>query len=217
MDKRDTEEAFFAAPAKGTLPEGTRAGRVDPRRALLTLAVVVGTVWLLVPLRDEIAFHFHDAVPVELGDADRVDAAALVDGSFVRVTGVLGNRAATLGGFRPGSLRKGPIQVRQLLGSPLYVEFDQERHEATYTLFSAHTFEGRVVPFDGEMQPVRDYFRARLGEDVPATARLLIVDERPGGMGLYLVVLLLCCAAVVASCIALARSARARVLDDDDM
>ncbi len=217
MSQRDTEEAFFKAPDAGPLREGVRRSGVDPRRALLSLAVVVGTAWLLAPLRDEIAFHFQPAVPTELGDADRVDPAALQRDAFVRVSGVLGNRAATVGGFRPGSLRKGPIQVRQLLGAPIYVEFDQAAHEATYAMFSAHTFAGRLVPFDDEMQPVKDFFKARRGEDVPSGAWLLIIDDRPGGMARYLVVLFLCCAAIAASFLLLWRSARARVLDDEDM
>jgi len=59
----------------------------------------------------------------------------------VRVHGVLGNKAATVPALRPGSLRFGPIQVRQVLGAPLFVEFDENKHPA-FGSFTSVTVEG---------------------------------------------------------------------------
>lgn len=208
MAQPDPADAFFA----GDTPP-PRAG-LQPRRVLLTAAVVLGCLWLLWPLRDEIAFHFAPSEPVALGDA--TTATALPMGAYVEVTGVLGNKAATLGGFRPGSLRRGPIQVRQLLGSKIFVEFDQDARGGDLTLFTEATLTGRLLPFREDMAPVRDYFRDRLAVDVPADAALLVVDEAPGAMHRYLVLLCLCLAAIAASVVLLVRSARTPVLDDDE-
>lgn len=203
------EEDFFSSPAA---PEGVAdedevpeaPGRPPLHRVILTVAVVASLGWLCTPLLDEVRYHFSDVEIVDLGDAAGLASGRVPPlGAYVRVRGVLGNKAATLSGaFRPGSLRRGPVQVRQLLGSALFVEFDQDALADRYTPFTRITVEGRVASLgpESEIAAVRGYFKDRFGAELPKDARVIVVGERPGEMWRYPitfgVALLLACASL---------------------
>ena len=178
------------------------AGRPPLHRVILTFAVVASLGWLCAPLADELRYHFSGVELVDVGDAAGLGSGNVPPlGAFVRVRGVLGNKAATLSGaFRPGSLRGGPVQVRQLLGSALLVEFDQGELAERYTTFTRVTVEGRVASLgpDSEIAAVRAYFRDHLGVELPVDARVIVVGERPGELWRYPVVLAL---ALVIACL----------------
>lgn len=185
------DEAFFDAEVQ----EGRRVRQVQPHRLILTAAVVFALGWLMWPTRDELAYHFSSAEVVDLGDAAALDPAEPLPLEVpVRVTGVLGNKAAVISGaFRPGSYRSGPVQVRQLLGAPIFVEFDQDALGDEYTAFTRVTVEGRLSDFGpgSELEAARRYFWERFGLALPDDARVLIVGEMPGEMWRYPALLLL--------------------------
>lgn len=185
------DEAFFEAEVQ----EGRRVRQVQPHRLILTVAVVFALGWLVWPTKDELAYHFSSAETVDLGDVTALDPSQPLPLEVpVRVTGVLGNKAAVISGaFRPGSYRGGPVQIRQMLGAPIFVEFDQEALGDEYTAFSRVTVEGRLSDFgkDSELAVARSYFWERFGMALPDDARVLIVGELPGTMWRYPILLVL--------------------------
>lgn len=185
------DEAFFEAEVQ----EGRRVRQVQPHRLILTLAVVFALGWLMWPVRDELAYHFSSAELLDLGDVTALDPNATLPLDVpVRVTGVLGNKAAVISGtFRPGSYRGGPVQIRQMLGAPIFVEFDQEALGDEYTAFTRVTVEGRLADFgkESELAVARSYFWERFGMVLPDDARVLIVGELPGQMWRYPILLVI--------------------------
>lgn len=184
------DEAFFEAEVQ----EGRRVRHVQPHRLILTAAVVFALGWLVWPTKDELAYHFSGAEIVDLGDVTALDPAKELPLEVpVRVTGVLGNKAAVISGaFRPGSYRGGPVQIRQLLGAPIFVEFDQEALGDEYTAFTRVTVEGRLSDFgpDSELKAARAYFWERFGMAIPDDARVLVVGEMPGQLWRYPILLI---------------------------
>ncbi|MDP2343450.1 MAG: hypothetical protein Q8O67_21000 [Deltaproteobacteria bacterium] len=161
---------------------------VHPVRVVLAVAAVVAVAWILGPTTDELTFHFsQQRVPLDTGDVTGVDLSRIPDGTWVRASVILGNKAAEIPEWRPGSLRFGPIEVREVVGAPLFVEVDRKKHPSLGP-FSQTDVEGRLVSFgpESELKDVRAYFNQDLRTPVPATARALILDEAPGGMSLYL-------------------------------
>ena len=162
-------------------------------------------------------------IPIDVDDATlRREVREVLDAAdneeaYVRVVGVVGNKAATVSGLRPGSFRRGPIQVRQLLGSSVFIEFDQNLHHARLSLYSRKTFEGRLVDFgpQSELSSVRDYFRRRFAMDVGDDARLLIIDEAPGEMWRYPLYFGLGLLLALSSLMFFLWSLRTRVVDED--
>lgn len=207
----DELDAFMVAD----VVEGRRVRNIQPHRILLTFAVIVALGWLLWPTFDELQFHFAEPKLVQLGNASNV-ARPLPQDVYAQVHGVLGNKAATVSGLRPGSLRRGPIQVRQMLGAPIYVEFDQEAHPK-WSAFTEVTVKGRLIGFGRgqELRPVSDYFSQKHGMQFPADARLLVVDEAPGTMWRYPIAWGLSSLIALLSIIFLLRSMRERVVEDD--
>jgi hypothetical protein len=189
------EDAFFSAdPPPQSVDEvaGDDASRPAPltiQRVLLTMASLAALAWLLQPLVDEFRYHFSDAELVDIGDATNIGPDNVPPlGAYVKMTGVLGNKAASLSGvLRPGSLRGGPVQIRQVLGSALFVEFDQETFLERYTTFTRITVEGRVASLSpgGDLDRVRQYFETQLGLRLPAQARVIVVGEKPGELWRY--------------------------------
>ena len=164
-------------------------GRVHPARVVLAVAATLCAAWVLVPTVDELAYHLsRQRTPIDLGEG-RADAMAeLKDGTFVRADVILGNKAAEIPALRPGSLRFGPILVREVVGAPLFVEYDAVAR-AGLLPFSDVTLEGRLVTFSrdrGELQDVAQWFERELRIGLPADGRAIVVDERPGQMSLYL-------------------------------
>ncbi|MFZ9886281.1 MAG: hypothetical protein ACO3JL_02160 [Myxococcota bacterium] len=207
------DESFFRAE----IQEGRRGRVVQPHRLVLTAAVVVAIGWMLWPIRDEVAYHFSDAEVLDLGDATSLVAEGDLPVNVpARISGVLGNKAAVVSGaFRPGSYRRGPVQVRQILGAPVFLEFDQDELGDRYTTFARVTVEGRLTDFGpgSEMEPARRYFWERFGMALPNNARLLVVDERPGQMWRYPVLVVLGVVLAGMSLTFAALGLRRRVLD----
>ena len=189
------EDAFFSSdppvPSVSEVAEEVAAGPAPftIQRVLLTLASLAALAWLLQPLVDEFRYHFSDAELVDIGDATNIGPENVPPlGAYVKVTGVLGNKAASLSGVvRPGSLRGGPVQIRQVLGSALFVEFDQETFLERYTTFTRITVEGRVASLSpgSDLDRVRQYFETQLGLRLPAEARVIVVGEKPGELWRY--------------------------------
>jgi hypothetical protein len=209
------EDRFFESEVQ----EGRRVRSFQPHRALLTAAVVFALAWLVWPIFDELGFHFSTEELVELGTAEALPAdKPLPVDKHVRLTGVLGNKAASIAGaFRPGSYRRGPVQLRQVLGSPIFVEFDQDTYKDRYRAFSRVTVDGRLADFgpESELKAVRQYFWDRYGMAIPEDARVLIVDERPGEMWRYPLLLAFALFAAAGSIFFLLRSLRHEVVPDE--
>ena len=189
------EDAFFSSdppPQSVFGAAGEEAPSPPPftiQRVFLTLASLAALAWLLQPLVDEFRYHFSDAELVDIGDATNIGPDNVPPlGAYVKMTGVLGNKAASLSGvLRPGSLRGGPVQIRQVLGSALFVEFDQETFLERYTTFTRITVEGRVASLSpgGDLDRVRHYFETQLGLRLPVQARVIVVGEKPGELWRY--------------------------------
>lgn len=210
----DKDEAFFQAEVR----EGKRVRHIQPHRVLLSGAVIFALGWLVWPITDELAYHFSDEPVLDLGDVTSLGEEPLPVEAHARMTGVLGNKAAMISGaFRPGSYRMGAVQLRQLLGSHIFVEFNQADLAERYTSFTRVTVEGRLVDFgpESELAAARQYFFDRFGMALPDDARLLIVGERPGEMWRYPLLLLFCAVLALASLTFLLASFREQVVDDE--
>jgi hypothetical protein len=170
--------------------------------------VGVAVVWLVVPWQDEVAFHFSGQERLNLGDAIGVmKRLPKTSDAYVQVQGILGNKAATVSGLRPGSLRLGPVQVRQLLGASIFVEFDQDTYIGRYQMFTQVDVSGRLQDFgpNSELAVAYEYFKDRLKMRMPENAKLLIIDEKPGEMWRYPVATLICLLMLLYSIIRLFR------------
>ncbi|OGQ18460.1 MAG: hypothetical protein A2138_04520 [Deltaproteobacteria bacterium RBG_16_71_12] len=176
----DPAPGFFAR-------EGAAPPRrpVHPVRLVLAGAVVVLAAVVLVPTRAELLYHLHAPPPVDLGAvAGLPPSASIPGGARVQAHAVLGNHAAEIPLWRRGSLRFGPIVVRQVMGAPLFVEYDPALHP-TWGPFVEVEVDARVLSFD---DAALDQARAVLvGQGMPVAreARVLVVDERPGQMQRY--------------------------------
>ncbi len=185
-----SEDPASAAPT--TVDDGmldafvTGKQSVHPVRVVLAIATLLIVTFVLWPTRDELLTHFRRAPVRDIADSSslRVDVDLPLD-CIARVHGVLGNRAAKIEGWRRGALRMGPIEVRQVVGAPLFVEFDPARHHLG--AFSEAELTGRVTSFgpDTDIPEVREFLLAQ-GIEIAQNARLLILDEGPGLMTRYL-------------------------------
>jgi hypothetical protein len=164
--------------------------RIHPVRVVLAVAATLCAAWVLVPTVDELAYHLsRQTHPVDVGEARPEVLGGLKDGTWVRADVVLGNKAAEIPALRPGSLRFGPILVREVVGAPLVVEYDAARHGQRLLPFNDVSVEGRLVTFAvdrGELADVARWFERELRVKASAGGRAIVVDEKPGQMGLYL-------------------------------
>jgi hypothetical protein len=186
-------------------------------RLVLTAATLILVAAILAPTTDELRYHFSNAPPTDIGDAVALSAGSLLpEGARVRAHVVLGNRAAEISLWRRGSLRWGPIVVRQVLGAPIWVEYSRAAHPG-WGPFVEVDVEGRVASFaaDGELSEARRLVELQ-GAEVPPDARVLILDERPGEMGSYAVAWTLGLALVIWSLLGLLRALRPRVVPGED-
>lgn len=176
----DAAQGFFARKAASPA-----RGPIHPVRLVLAGAVVVVAAVILVPTRDELLYHLHAPPPVDLGAvAGLPPSASIPVGARVQAHAVLGNHAAEIPLWRRGTLRFGPIVVRQVMGAPLFVEYDPALHP-TWGPFVEVEVDARVLSFD---EAALDQARAVLREQglpVAREARVLVVDERPGQMNRY--------------------------------
>ena len=184
----------------------------------MTSMVIFAMVWLAVPWQDEIAYHFSDKKAVDMGDAIGVMSRLPAEpDAYVSMQGILSNKAATISGLRPGSLRMGPVQVRQFLGASIFVEFDQDSLLDRYQMFTQISVSGRLQDFgpDSELAVAYAYFKDRLKMKIPENAKLLIVDEKPGTLWRYPITLGLCLLIALYSVISLIRSMRVRLVQEE--
>jgi hypothetical protein len=154
---------------------------INPFRLLLSFLLLFGLSWLCSDRLDELRYFFIGQPLVVLGNVLDLKNDQLHDGQYVEVSGVLGNRAATITGIRSGSFRYGSFQIRHLLGSPIFVEFDQSRAAKEFDAYRQVTVKGRLTDFgpQSEMKCVREFFETRLKMQVPEGAKLLVIDEAP--------------------------------------
>jgi len=212
----DPSSSSFDEPDDNDLEEFVRGQRgkdtIHPVRIVLAIAAVLCCAWVLVPTVDETRFHFSQATsPLEIGDGQAKVLAKIPNNTWVRADVILGNKAIELGAWRPGSLRFGPITVREVAGAPLYVEYTNTRFP-NLVPFMDTMVEGRLVSFDddGELGAVRRAFEGRLGTTVSKDARVIVLDERPGEMNTYLGAWITGVALVVFSILGILRRLRPR-------
>ncbi len=187
--------------------------RIHPVRVVLAVAAVLASAWVLVPTVDELAYHVsRQPVVVEIGEGKASVLEGIPDNTWVRADVVLGNKAAEIPALRVGSLRFGPITVREVVGAPLYVEFDDAQHRELLP-FSDVSVEGRLVTFSpqrGELSSVAAWFERELSVRVAPGARAIVVDERPGGQPRYIVAWIIGVSLVVLSVGGILRRLRPR-------
>jgi len=171
-------------------------------RLFISAALVVVLAWVCSQRIDELLYHFSNQKILQLGDVTRLlPDVKLPTERYVELTGVIGNKGALITGVRPGSFRLGPIQVRHLLGSQIFIEYDQNKLNSQLPTFSRVTLSGRLVDFGpkSELWQVRNFFSGRLSMKISPDARLLIVDEKPWDMWRYPLLFLLCAALALGS------------------
>jgi hypothetical protein len=159
-------------------------------RLALSILLSATICWLWYSRFDELAYHgWAKSELIELGDAtnflelrEKVPA-----NSYVSVSGILGNKAATLKGLRSGSFRFGRYQVRHLLGSKLFLEYNEASYNESFRPFSRVRVKGRLVSFgpDSELNKVRQFFKDYYNVTVDDKAMLIVVDEKPRGELVY--------------------------------
>ncbi|MCC7072428.1 MAG: hypothetical protein IT383_13955 [Deltaproteobacteria bacterium] len=171
--------------AHGFFDEQRALRSVHPVRLVLAGAVVVLVVAVLWPTKDELLYHLRAPPPVDLGAVAGLPAGAPIPvGSRVQAHAVLGTHAAEIPLFRRGSLRFGPIVVRQVMGAPLFVEYDPALHPS-WGPFVEVEVDARVLSFDDAALDDARAVLAEQGLAVARDARVLVVDERPGQMRRY--------------------------------
>lgn len=173
-------------------------------RLALSILLTAAVIWLWHSRLDELAYHtVEDPDLIELGDAKffHEKQASIPRNSYVSVSGVLGNKAATLKGLRAGSFRFGRYQVRHLLGSKLYIEYDEEKYQSTFSPFSTVAVKGRLVSFgpDSALVQVRQFFKDYYNITVDDKAMLIVVDEEPRSEIIYLILALLSVVIIITS------------------
>lgn len=165
-------------------------------RPVLTMVMIGAVVWFWSTRFDELRYHTlgRDQVTA-IGDAQAYEGMKdqIPVNSLVSVTGILGNNAATLSGLRTGSLRYGRFQVRHLLGSKLYIEYDEAKYHSSFSPFNRVSVTGRLTSFgtDSEIGKVRDFFNNRYRSPVADDAMLVVVDELPKTQFRYIIAFLI--------------------------
>jgi hypothetical protein len=159
------------------------------RLALSTLLLCT-IVWLWSSRFDELLYHTWPTRDLkDLGDAITFNEKGdhVFANSYVMVSGILGNKAATVSGMRAGTFRFGRFQIRHLLGSKLYLEYDQAKYHSKFNPFTRVTVKGRLVPFGASLQlkKVRDFFKDYYHHEVDKNAMLIVVDEKPRSEIIY--------------------------------
>lgn len=165
---------------------GVFVGKSRWSRLLLSLLLLIAIVSLWTTRFDELMYHtVGQSELIDIGDAISFDEQREQIGpnTYVSVTGILGNKAATLNGLRAGSFRFGRYQVRHLLGSKLYIEYDEAKYHQRFSPFTRIVVKGRLVPFgpNSELEKVRRFFKDYYNQSIDDHAMLVVVDEMPRG------------------------------------
>ncbi len=159
-------------------------------RLALSILLCLTIFWLWYSRFDELAYHtWAQSELIELGDATSFGELReqIPANSYVSVSGILGNKAATLKGLRSGSFRFGRYQVRHLLGSKLYIEYNEESYHELFRPFMRVSVKGRLISFgpDSELVKVRQFLKEYYNVTVDDKAMLIVVDEKPRSELIY--------------------------------
>ncbi|MEM7589819.1 MAG: hypothetical protein AAF320_06675 [Myxococcota bacterium] len=156
---------------------------------LIALTLIGMVTWLWSDRIDGLFYHFSSRQKIVLGDALQVKPEQYdqATGRYVRLEGVLGAKAANMSGLHPGSLRARAVQIRQLLGSPVFVEFDPQQQSGNQRAFSQVAVEGRLVLLtpQGRLKQLWHFFQRNFATTMPQKAYLLITHEHPWSMWHY--------------------------------
>lgn len=161
-------------------------------RLLLSFLMLIAIVFFWYTRFDEFVYHtFSSKQIIDLGNAQDLNRENQKEyfNKFVNISGVLGNKAATLNGLRSGSLRYGRYQVRNLIGSKIFIEFDEEKFLSKFSQFSRITVQGRFIPFGSapELSSVRDFYKKYHKMNIDKDAVIVVVDENPKTQWRYLI------------------------------
>ena len=157
----------------------------------LLIALTLGgmVIWLWSDRIDGMLYHFSQQQKASLGDVLHLQPKqyAQATGQYVSLKGVLGAKAANMSGLHPGCLHMRSVQIRQLLGSPVFVEFDPQQKSGKQQAFSQITVEGRLVQLtaQGRLKKLWHFFQHNFATNMPQQAYLLITHEHPGKMWHY--------------------------------
>lgn len=173
-------------------------------RLALSIVLLAVMIFAWIPRIDELSYHTWGSKElIDIGDATSfaTKADSIKPNSYVSVSGILGNKAATLRGLRAGSLRFGRYQVRHLLGSRLYIEYPEEKYHPTFNPFTRVTVKGRLSSFGphSEMEKVRVFFKDHYNVKIDDNAMLIVVDEEPRTQYRYMVLFLISLALLLTS------------------
>lgn len=173
-------------------------------RFALSIFLFLAMVWLWSSRLNELSYHtWQSETLIDGGDATAF--AKIRDeiplNSYVSVSGVLGNKAATLKGLRAATFRFGRFQVRHLLGSKLYVEYDEAEYHKLFNPFTRITVKGRLTSFGhgSDLEKVREFFKQYYHQPVPDDALLIVVDEKPRSEFIYGILFIISLALLVFS------------------
>lgn len=165
-------------------------------RLALSILLFGAILWLWIGRYDALSYHtWKDSKLIDIGDAvsfsQKEEKVPL--NSYVSVTGVLGNKAATISGLRAGSFRFGRYQVRHLLGSKLYVEYNEAQYHDQFRPFTRINVSGRLTSFGpgSELEKVRTFFKDYYNQKIDDNAMLIVVDEEPRSQIVYILLFLL--------------------------
>jgi|SRR5579871_46068 len=159
-------------------------------RFLLSILLLLAMIWLWSSRVKELAYHtWQSPEIIDIGDARNFEdkRLSLPSNSYVSVSGTLGNKAATISGLRAGAFRFGRYQIRQLLGSKLYVEYNEQKYHSKFNPFTHISVTGRLIPFGtgAELAKVRDFFQQYYHQPVDERAMIVVVDEKPQSEIIY--------------------------------
>ncbi len=167
---------------------------------LIALTLTGMSFWLWSDRIDGLLYHFSLRQQLVLGDVLQVKPQQYeqATGRYVSLEGILGAKAANMSGLHPGSLHTRAVQVRQLLGSPVFVEFERKQQSNEQRAFSQVTVTGRLVLLTptGRLKKLWQFFQHNFATNMPQQAYLLITHERPWHLWhyplLFVVTLVLC-------------------------
>jgi hypothetical protein len=192
-------------------------------RLALSILLFFAVWWFWSSRFDELSYHtIAKSELVDMGDASTYASRekSIPFNSYVSVTGILGNKAATLRGLRAGSLRFGRYQVRHLLGSKIYIEYHEGTYHKKFQPFTRVDVQGRLVSFGpgSELQKVRDFFEKYHNVKIDNNAMLVVIDEKPRSEILYSLIFLITMIVLVISFYFSLRDilAKSKSLEGDD-
>ncbi len=147
----------------------------------LTLTVMLG--WLWSDRLEGLLYHFSPNKLLSVGNVLKIEREhyAHLVGKYVQLNGVLGAKAANMSGLHPGSLRMDAVQIRQVLGSPVFVQFNPIDHPDYQKAFMQVTVRGRLIRLNprGPLKQLHTFFARHSAGGMPDQTYVLLADEQP--------------------------------------